>query len=209
MSTKLLADIGNSRAHIFDGTKVWHLSIDEAITRFGNRSLCYICVNARIKKRLKAYPLWEDVSKMMVLEGAYETMGVDRKALCLSHKEGIFIDAGSAVTIDKVKEGIYQGGVLLPGIKAQQEAFRSISKALGCPLDTTLALEMLPKTTPKQIAYGIIAPIAMVSKAHQEGLPIYLTGGDAPLLKPFLIDAIVDEELVFKGMRNALKERDC
>ena len=45
-------------------------------------------------------------------------MGVDRRALCLSHENGIFVDAGSAITVDVVEEGRYQGGYIFPGFES-------------------------------------------------------------------------------------------
>ena len=140
----------------------------------------------------------------MVLQGAYETMGADRKALCLSHRDAIFVDAGSAITVDVVTNGIYQGGFILPGINAYLDSYRRISPALDIQINQSVALDKLPLTTKDGISYGIIASIKALIDQHRDDQPLYFTGGDGQFLSHFFEDAIFDERLVFDGMYNAL-----
>lgn len=205
----LLADIGNTRVHIFDGKNVLHLSHEEAIIRYRTVPLLYICVNHNIKSRIEHIALWEDISSCLSIEGEYETMGVDRKALCLSHPDGIFIDAGSAITVDIVRNGIYQGGFILPGIKAYLESYKMISSALDIELNRECPLISLPRTTKDSVSYGIIASIKAVIDSHKTNLPLYFTGGDGEWLSFLFPNSTFDELLVFKGMQKALKDKSC
>jgi len=201
----LLADIGNTRVHIYNGKEVIHLSHQEAIEQYAHQKVKYITVKHQLKEQLRALENWEDVSSLMQIPNEYSTMGIDRKALCLSHKNGIFVSAGSAITVDVVEEGSYMGGFLLPGLKAYIEAYASISPALKTELNENVSLEELPKTTKDGISFGIIASIKTLVEKHQLDKQLYISGGDGELLSGFFKNAIFDETLIFQGMKNALK----
>jgi len=201
----LLADIGNTYFHIYNGKTVEHLSYASAIKKYKNKRLCYISVKHELSKEISDIEKWKNISSLMHIEGEYETMGVDRKALCLSHKNGLFVDAGSAITIDVVEEGIYRGGYILPGLKAMLKSYEGISPVLKTELNTEIDLAHLPFTTKEQISYGIIASIKALIDKHSKGKPLYFTGGDGKLLASFFNNAIYDETLVFQGMMKVLK----
>jgi len=200
----LLADIGNTHFHLYDGKKVEHLLPQEAIEKYHKQKLYYICVNSTISQQIAHNPLWENIAPLLSLKGFYTTMGVDRKALCLSHPNGLFVDAGSAITVDIVKEGEYQGGFILAGLKATTRSYASISPVLDVSLDKTIDLSHLPRTTKEQISYGIIAPIKALIDQHHQGRMLYFTGGDGKFLASFFEGAIYDEMLVFEGMKKAI-----
>ncbi len=205
----LLADIGNTRVHLYDGKSVVHLSHEEAIAQYHSAPLLYICVNHAIKSRIEQISPWEDISSCLSIDCEYETMGVDRKAICLSHPDGIFIDSGSAITVDIVRNGIHQGGFILPGIKAYLEAYKMISPALDIELNRGCSLKSLPSTTKDSVSYGIIASIKTVIDSHKTDLPLYFTGGDGEWLSSFFPNSKFDELLIFKGMQKALKDKPC
>ncbi|PCI92632.1 hypothetical protein COB11_06900, partial [Candidatus Aerophobetes bacterium] len=46
------------------------------------------------------------VSKKIDKTAYYETMGIDRIIICESIQDGVIIDAGSAVTVDIVNNGV-------------------------------------------------------------------------------------------------------
>ena len=200
----LLADIGNSYFHIYNGKKVEHLSYMNAIEKYRNEKLFYISVKQELDDEISSIENWKNISTEMILEGDYDTMGVDRKALCLSHKDGVFVDAGSAITVDVVKEGIYQGGYIFPGIKAMLESYKSISPVLDTEVNEMISLEQLPTTTKDGISYGIIASIKALIDKHHADNPLYFTGGDGKFLASFFDDAIYDETLVFQGMMKVI-----
>ena len=137
-----------------------------------------------------------------------DTMGVDRRALCLSHENGVFIDAGSAITVDIMQEGKYMGGFIVPGLKAMMQAYRDISPVLDTELNETISLEQLPATTKDGISYGIIASIKALIDKHSDGKKLYFTGGDGKFLSSFFEEATYDEMLVFNGMRKVIKESE-
>ena len=204
----LLADIGNTRVHIYDGEEVIHLSHDEAIELYADQKLFYITVKHQLKYKLEYLGNWVNASNTMVLKKSYNTMGIDRKALCLSKRDGIFVSAGSAITVDVVEEGIYQGGFLLPGIRAYLKAYASISPALDIELNRDVLLTQLSQTTKDGISYGILSSIKMLIEKHQSDKQLYISGGDGEFLASFFDNAIFDETLVFQGMKNALNSAD-
>ena len=202
----LLADIGNSRVHIYNKDEVIHLSHAEAIKEYGNQQLCYITVKHQLRETLETLEKWKNISEFMQIEGQYSTMGIDRKALCLSHKNGIFVSAGSAITVDVVEKGVYKGGFLLLGLKAYIDAYASISPALETELNLELDLNRLPKTTKDAISFGIIASIKTLIEKHQKDKQLYISGGDGEFLSTFFNNALFDETLIFQGMKNAIKK---
>lgn len=204
MGNILLGDIGNTHMHLYDRDSVFHLSPQRAIKEYGKTKLSYISVNSSLEERIKAETIWINISDKMHIPGEYETMGVDRRALCLSHDNGLFIDAGSAITVDMVERGSYKGGYIFPGLSAMLKSYRQISDALDVTLERSLDLTRLPLTTKEQISYGIIASIKALIEKHREHKPLYFTGGDGAFLAGFFRDATYDETLVFKGMQYAL-----
>ena len=201
----LLADIGNTHFHIFDGKNIEHLCYAEAIAKYRGEPLQYISVNAHIEKQIGCIDDWKNVSDLMHISGEYETMGVDRKALCLSHDNGLFVDAGSAITVDIMENGIYKGGYIFPGIKAMLESYKRISPVLEIELLPEIDVIQLPLTTKEQISYGIIASIKTLIEKHQDKKRLYFTGGDGSMLAGFFNNAVYDDTLVFKGMLHALR----
>ncbi len=202
----LLADIGNTYFHIYNGKEVEHLSYEDAINKYAGEELFYISVKHHLEEKIEKIKSWKNISHEIILKNAYDTMGVDRKALCLSHENGVFIDAGSAITVDVVEEGIYQGGYIFPGIKAMLDCYKRISPALDTELNKMISLTQLPTTTKDGISYGIIASIKALIDKHAEKQKLYFTGGDGKFLSSFFKEAVYDEMLVFNGMRNALKD---
>ncbi len=200
----LLADIGNSRVHLFDGNNVSHININDMIRLYKDTPVNYISVNSSFVAP-EGSP-WSDISSLLVLQGAYDTMGVDRKALCLSYDDGIFIDAGSAITVDIVRDGVYQGGFILLGIKAYIEAYERISKALKIDFNPKCSLNSMPFTTKDSISYGIISSIKSVIDSHSSDLSLYFTGGDGEWLSGFFPQSNFDELLIFRGLQKALKD---
>ena len=203
----LLADIGNTHFHIYNGKDVEHLSYTDAIDKYATQEILYISVKHALGEKIEHIKNWKNISSTLLIEGEYATMGVDRKALCLSHQNGLFVDAGSAITVDIVKKGIYMGGFILPGLKTTLESYRSIAPVLDVELINTLEMEALPFTTKEQISYGIIASIKALIDKHSDGKKLYFTGGDGKFLSSYFDNALYDETLVFQGIQKAIKDR--
>jgi len=199
-------DIGNTRAHIYDaqvGT-IAHLDIDEAMQTYAHSNVKYISVNNAYTQKLKNMQNWTDISGSICLRGQYDGMGVDRRALALSHDNGIFVDAGSAITVDRVIDGEYDGGFIMLGIRAQQKAFAHLSESLDITLEHDLSLGKLPQSTISCVSYGIISPIIDAITKISQDLPIFFTGGDGEMLSGYIHDSIYDETLLFQGMAKAI-----
>lgn len=202
----LIADIGNRHIHIYDGLCVEHLRVDSAIKKYADKDIAYISVNHKVEDSIKNQTQWRDISHKIVLDGSYDTMGIDRKALCLSHRDGLFIDAGSAITVDLVEGGVYQGGFILLGLSSMIDAYSKISPALSTTLNREISIDRLPITTRDGISYGIIAPIKSVIKRYQKDHRVYFTGGDGEFLSSYIEGSIFDDKLVFKGVLNSLNQ---
>ena len=200
----ILADIGNTRVHIYQNGKVIHLSHREAINLYGDKRVYYITVKRELEETFKSLKNWIDISDKITLNGSYRTMGVDRKALSLSYSSGLFISAGTAITVDIVEDSIYKGGFLLLGLREYLKGYANISPALKSDLNRDIDLDKLPKSTQDGISYGIILPIKMVIERHQNGKQIYISGGDGKFIASLFDNAIFDETLIFKGMERVL-----
>ncbi len=203
----ILMDVGNTRAHVCRDGQVEHMVVDEAVRRFHAQRIDYINVNPHNRDLLSAIASWRDLDEQLHLEGDYPGMGVDRRALCLAHSEGIFVDAGSAITVDKVVGGVYQGGFILPGLQAYARVYATISPVLDVPRGEKLDLKILPKETKKSVNFGTMASIVSAIERVREDLPIYMTGGDGVVLASYFGDAIYDETLVFQGMKKSVSRQ--
>ena len=205
---KYLVDIGNSFAHIYDGKSVEHLPHKEFLERFSHKELYFINVKPKLVSLLKKNPLWHNIALFYKLDGAYDGMGIDRQVLLAARGDGIYIDVGSAITIDKKLNSSFVGGVILPGIWKVKQSFAEISSALTLNQLVPLNLQKLPKSnTQETLSFGIIAPIvALVEKINQQKLPIFITGGDGALLAPYL-NASYEPNLLFEGMENIIAKR--
>jgi type III pantothenate kinase len=204
----ILADVGNRSIHIYEDDSVVDLSLEDAIEYFSSQKLYYICVNSKADEKIQRYTIWENISEYIKLEGEYNGMGVDRKALCLSRGDGIYLDAGSAITIDKVKNGKYVGGMIFPGIYSYQKAYETISeKLLFDPEELNKMFQKnLPKETKKQIAFSILNPILESVKSMREDLPLYVTGGDRLLFASLIEDANMSNKFIFEGIIKSLEK---
>jgi type III pantothenate kinase len=201
----ILADVGNTRVHLYEEGRILHLELDDALESFGERIVHYICVNDAAKERIVAESYWRDVSDRIDLAGSYPGMGADRRALCLSRGDGLYVDAGSAITLDRVEGGEYRGGAIFPGVRAWERAFAAVSPALDREPDWEVEPDTLPRGTRRQISYGIMASIVHTVRAMRGKLPLYVTGGDGRRISSWLgSDVRWEEGLVFEGMIRAL-----
>jgi len=209
---QLLADIGNRYAHFNSGNTTIDMNIKELIELFIDKKLYYISVNPKTSRSLRAIPNWINLADYVNLEGSYPTMGIDRQTLLLSRGDGIYIDAGSAITIDMKKESKFIGGTIIPGIWKQKMSYKEISSALHLDNIVDIDINTLPNnSTYETISFGIIAPIvALIEKINKNhNLPIYCCGGDGELIAKYINDAIYERDLIFEGMRKVIKENRC
>ncbi|MBU0721124.1 type III pantothenate kinase [bacterium] len=202
----LLCDIGNTSYHFLDDTKEYKKSVHSFNPGEIKERVFYICVNPHAKNILKQYENWIDLSRHVEPTHYYKTMGVDRIFACEAIGEGIIIDAGSAITVDLVKGGIFGGGFIYPGIKAMSETYRNISPALDYSFNFELDLDKMPKNSQDAISYGYLK--TLFSEVMSHNMDIFLTGGDAKKFAQIFPHATIDEMLIFKGMKKIMKKAD-
>ena len=165
----------------------------------------YISVNPQVDLKLEALAHWHDLRSFVAWECYYESMGIDRIMACEAIEEGLIIDAGSAITVDLVREGRFEGGFIYPGLDAMQETYRNISPRLDYSLNFELDLDKMPKNSRDAISYGVLR--TLYSEVMRHDRQIYLTGGSAKVLSKVFRSAIVDEMLLFRGMKKMMEKR--
>ena len=132
-------------------------------------------------------------------------MGVDRIVACEAMKNAVIVDAGSAITVDVVCDGVFEGGFIYPGTKAMKRCFMDISSALDYEFNYEIDTTKLAKNSQNALSYGYLK--LLYSEVNLHKMPVVLTGGDAHLLKKLFVDAQVDELLIFDGMKKLIQRK--
>ena len=200
----LLCDIGNTSYHFFNNTKDYKEETSSFNPATIKERVYYICVNPHAKMILKTHDNWIDLSGHVEISRYYETMGVDRIFACEAIENGIVIDAGSAITVDVVKNGRFEGGFIYPGLQAMSQTYRNISSALDYSFNFELDLDKMPKNSQDAISYGYLK--TLYSEVMSHNMELYLTGGDAKKFAHIFPHAKIDETLIFKGMKKIIKK---
>lgn len=200
----LLCDIGNSSYHFLDAEKDYKESVENFAPHSLTQKVYFISVNAHITKLLEPLDNWIDISVYIEKNAYYETMGIDRIVALQTLRNAIVIDAGSAITVDVINNGVFMGGFIYPGLHAMSQTYKNISPALDYSFNFGCKLDIMPKNSQDAISYGYLKGLYLEVLSHK--LPIILTGGDAKYLKRVFKDAVVDEELLFAGMKKIIKK---
>ena len=196
----VLVDIGNTNYHILENEKIYNLKEPK---KFNNK-IYYISVNKEKEKEfLKLNPNAINLKYYVDFKSSYKNLGIDRIMACISIDNGVVVDAGSAITIDVMKNKVHQGGIILPGLFAFREAFVKISKVLKVEYKK-IDLEKIPQNTNEALIYGSVGAIINLIKKFEP--PYYFSGGDGKFLSEF-IDGIYIKDLVFRGMKKVIKEK--
>ncbi len=203
----LLLDIGNTNVKVFKDGKTDRIGIREF--EFPKEKFYYICVNETFKKRLKSVVDGINLEERFCLKSDYTGLGVDRVAACYAVNDSVVVDAGSAITVDLMKEGRHLGGFIMPGLSSYKDSFANISSKLIYNLDEEITLKELPSNTKEALIYGMIKPVVCAIEEFAKEKKIVVTGGDGKRLCRYLKNCRYDEELVFRGMKKVIKEREC
>ncbi len=145
-------------------------------------------------------------------------LGVDRWAAMLGawhrmHQVCVVVSAGTAMTVDSLDaQGVFQGGLILPGKQLMHNALTSATHALttrhGAVVD-------YPRNTADAMASGIAAAMAgavreasaRLAMSHGRAPQCLLTGGDAAWLASHLpIGCTIAPRLVLEGLLEMLLE---
>jgi len=196
----VLVDIGNTNYHICESEKIYNLKEPK---KFDDK-VYYISVNKKKEKEfLELNPNAINLKDYVKFKSNYKNIGIDRVMACKSIENGVVVDAGSAITIDVMKNGIHQGGIIAPGLFAFKEAFAKISEVLKVEYKK-IDLNKLPSNTNEALIYGSVGIVVDFIKKF-EG-PYYFTGGDGKFLSEF-VEGIYIKDLVFRGMKKVIKEK--
>ncbi len=202
----IFCDVGNTSYHFLEDD----LESKESVATFDAASVTgdvyYISVNPKEDEKLSKLDNWHDLRSAIEWQKYYETMGVDRVIACEAISDGLIVDAGSAITVDIVTDGNFEGGFIYPGLDAMLESYRNISARLDYSLNFELDLDKMPKNSQDAISYGVLR--TLYSEVMRHNKKIYLTGGNAKVLSKIFPEAEVDELLLFKGMKKMM-ERVC
>ncbi len=171
------------------------------------------------KKKFKVIELKElkirSILKVKVKN--YFQLGSDRISNAigsLKYKNSIIIDFGTATTFDIVKKGVYEGGVISPGVNL---SILNLNKATALLplLNLTNEQKSYGKNTKEALNAGflwgyeglvnnIINKIISKSNINYK---IILTGGQAKLFKKFIKkNTIIDQNITIKGISKIYKE---
>ncbi len=202
MKEIILCDIGNTTADIYENSVCKKMILSEFKPELLTGEVWYVSVNHALTEILESLPNWHNIVTLIDWKKYYPTMGIDRIMVCEAIDEGVIVDAGSAITVDVMKDASYKGGFIALGLRAAQEAYARLSPSLSMSFNFEVDLTIMAKNTPDAITVGFLAPLIQSIKSY--GNPIYVTGGDAHLLSSFLKEAIVDETLIFKGMKKLI-----
>ncbi len=199
----LLCDIGNTFLHFLDDKRGEY---KREVVAFNPSTLLekvyYISVNKTLSKKLEDLDNWIDVEPFIQRENYYETMGIDRICAVEAISHGVIIDAGSALTVDIVRDGVYKGGFISPGKRAMQKCYSEISPALRYPFHFELDQQKLATNSQDAISYGYLKLLA--SEILSYNLPIILTGGDAEDFAKLFKSVAVNKRLLFEGMQKII-----
>ena len=202
----LLCDIGNTSYHFLDSSVSYKKEVDIFDPSTVTQKIYYISVNEKISAKVKKLNNWINLADFVDMQKYYTTMGIDRICAVEAVTNSVIIDAGSAITVDVVRDGHFEGGFIYPGVKAMQKTYKNISPALDYSFNFDLDLDIMPKNSQDAISYGYLK--TLYSEVVSYNMPIILTGGDAKELKKIFKDAHVNENLIFDGMKHIIKKAD-
>lgn len=200
----ILCDIGNTTIDWERDGEHSKQSVENFDPSLYTNMIYYICVNTKLLSHISTLPNWINVALYIAWEKYYPTMGIDRIMVCEAINNGVIVDAGSAVTVDVMNDGRYEGGFIALGLRSAQEAYAKLSPALAWSFNFEVDLTIMAKNTPDAITIGYLAPL--IDKIKSLGSPIIVTGGDSDAFSFFMNDAIVDNHLIFKGMKKLIEK---
>ena len=144
-------------------------------------------------------------------------MGSDRIANAIGaskFKNCLILDFGTATTFDIVKEGVYEGGVIAPGVKLSMTNLSS-STALLPMFSLNNNQKNYGKNTKEALNAGFIWGyeglinniIKKITSKWKMKYKIILTGGYAKFFKKIIKrKTIVDQNITIKGISKVYKE---
>jgi type III pantothenate kinase len=144
-------------------------------------------------------------------------LGSDRIANAIGVKKiknCLVLDFGTATTFDVIKNGVYEGGVIAPGVKL---SIKNLSQATALlPLiNLSSNQKNFGKNTKEALNAGFVWGyeglinniIDKITSKNKKKFKILLTGGYANFFKKMIKNNVtVDQDITIKGIANVYKE---
>ena len=153
-----LCDIGNTSYHFLEGSLARKEDVKSFVPSSITEDVYYISVNPHVDLVLSTLSNWHNLKTKINWDNYYESMGVDRVIACEAIDDGLIIDAGSAITVDVVGKGCFEGGFIYPGLEAMMTTYRNISPRLDYSLNFELDLDKMPKNSRDAIVMAYCVP---------------------------------------------------
>lgn len=158
-----------------------------------------------------------DIPGKLIQYDTQETLGMDRFLTCfaaslISGGAAVVIDAGSACTVDYITaESVFQGGIIMPGHRLMVHSVKKDLPALPGP-DELIPTRWPGKSSLDSVRWGTTGAfmeaikgfLALYTGSFGE-FNLFITGGDAHLIKKYLNDKFPLKEhpfLLFEGMKS-------
>ncbi len=125
--------------------------------------------------------------------------------------EVLVVDIGTAITIERISQGVFLGGNISPGVTTRLKALntytarlpliRTVQEAEGFGNETFSAIE---RGVLRSVVYEIEGYVRSIRKEYPEA-KVYLTGGYSPLLSSFIQEDIeLKADMVLYGLNRIL-----
>ncbi|MDR2904425.1 MAG: type III pantothenate kinase [Helicobacteraceae bacterium] len=201
-----LCEIGNTHYHFKQNGRIWKTPVAglPEVKLEADEAIYVISVNEVAERKLARKYRTFSLEPFISLDSIYHGLGVDRAAACMAVDTGVIVDAGSAITVDVMRDSVHLGGFIYPGLTKFKEMYARISPRLQKAMTFSLDLESLPQSTGEAISFGVVMPLVSAVKALSRNKQIYLTGGDGAYFARYFEGTIVDQLLVFKGMERII-----
>jgi len=176
-------------------------------------------ISSQIPELENALFLSPDTSSPLKLD--YETpltLGMDRLAAAIGaftlfpDQPLMVIDVGTCITYDFVNKGVYNGGIISPGVELRYKSMNDYTKNLPL-LNQRVASTFIGKSTEQSMVSGVIHGIAGEIESHisqfmlnNADLKVIMTGGGAKIFESKIkSDIFVALEIVLVGLNRVLE----
>ena len=205
----ILCDIGNTTFHFLINDKHVKYLLDEKIPSF-NDEVYFVSVSEKAsKKLLKKNPKAKNIKDILNFETTYKGLGIDRAIACSFAQNCVIVDAGSAITVDIMQEGIHLGGFILLGLQSFMKSYPKISKKLNFEFEKNINLDKIPQETKDAIQYAMLKSIILPIKEVSLNKKIIFTGGDGLVLSKYFKNSIYKKDLIFENMKRIIDANNC
>jgi type III pantothenate kinase len=205
----ILCDIGNTTYHFLINGKHKKYFLDEKIPTFDD-DIYFVSVNEKASKKLiKKNPHARNINKLINFQTSYQGLGLDRAIACSFQDNCVIVDAGSAITVDIMEEGVHIGGFILLGLRRFIKSYPKISKKLKFEFEKEINLDKIPLKTKDAILYAMLKSIILPIKEVSLNKNIIFTGGDGELLSKFFENSVYKKDLIFENMKRIIDANNC